>query len=174
MVYESRTSNETVGYSPMVASTGRDAADSVQTSDVRTSTSWKRIGRIERHLRGVKISFHDIGVSHLLYISERDIQRITTDRVPCDVVKIDQTSSGDIILNTEGLAYRSQSGQALILKVPKCAQADIVAPWKSFLAVLEGRQQAAPLSIMQKTERAENRHQKTTSTFPRGNAAGWF
>jgi hypothetical protein len=172
MVHQGILSNETVGNSPMVAPAVKNDADTVRTSEVQASTVWKRIGRIERHLRGVKISFHAHGASHLLYISERDIRRITTDRVFCDVVKIDGADSGVAILNTEGLAYRSQSGQALILKIPGFAETDVMAPWKSFLAVLEGRQQAAPLSVIQ--ERAENRHQKTTSILPRGNAMGWF
>jgi hypothetical protein len=170
-----RKQEETVGPSPIVAPEGKGAAHCTRSSELKTMTAWKRIGRIERHLQGVKISFPDlIGVSPIFYIRQRDIRRITDDRVPVDVVTIDETGSGERVISTEGQAYRSRSGQALILEIPGFAGADVMAPWKSFLAVLEGLQQAAPLSVIQKTERAENRHQKTTSTLPRGRAAGWF
>jgi hypothetical protein len=169
-----RKPEETVGPSPIVALDGKGAAHSKRTPELKTTT-WKRIGRIERHLQGVKISFPDLfGVSHLFFIRQRDIRRITDDRVPGDVVTIDETSSGDVVISTEGRAYRSRSGQALILEVPGFAGAGVMAPWKAFLAVLGGLQQAAPLSVIQKTESAENRHRKTTSTLPRGLAAGWF
>lgn len=164
-----------MGPSPIVASDGKGAANSMRTPELKTVTAWKRIGRIERHLQGVKISFPDIsGISRLFYIRQRDIQRITEDRVSCDVVTIDETSSGERVISTKGRAYRSRSGQALILEIPGFAGADVMAPWKAFLSVLGGLQQAAPLSVIQKTERAENRHQKTTSTLPRGLAAEWF
>jgi len=149
----------TVGISPRVASNEKGADRSLLTPELKTRTAWKRIGRIERHLQGVKISFTDLsGITHLLYIRERDIQRIVKDRVSCDAVTIEEMGAG----------------QALFLKIPGLAGAEVMAPWKSFLAVLEGLQQAAPLSVMQKTERAENRYQKTTSTLPRGLSVGWF
>lgn len=165
----------TVGISPRVASNEKGADRSLLTPELKTRTAWKRIGRIERHLQGVKISFTDLsGITHLLYIRERDIQRIVKDRVSCDAVTIEEMGGGELVFRTEGQAYRSRSGQALFLKIPGLAGAEVMAPWKSFLAVLEGLQQAAPLSVMQKTERAENRYQKTTSTLPRGLSVGWF
>ena len=164
-----------MGISPLLASNEKGTTRRMRTSESRTGTVWKRIGRIERHLRGVRISFTDlIGVSQLLYICQHDIQRIIKDRVACDVVKIEKMSSGERVIRTEGQAYRSRSGQALFLRIPGFAGAEVMAPWKSFLAVLEGLQQAAPLSVLQKTERAENRYQQTTSTLPRGLSAGWF
>jgi hypothetical protein len=170
-----RKQKDTVGNSPIVASNGKGATNSMQTSELETTTTWKRIGRIERHLQGMKISFPDLfGVSHPFYICQGDIRRITDDRVPGDVVKIDETSGGDVVISIEGRAYRSRSGQALILKVPGFAGAEVMAPWKSFLAVLGGLQQAAPLSVIQRTERADHRRKKTISTLPRGLAAGWF
>jgi hypothetical protein len=175
MTDTSRKQEETGAPSLIVASEGKGAAHWTRTSELKTMTAWKRIGRIERHLQGVKISFPELfGVSHIFYIRHRDIRRITNDWVPGDVVTIDDTSSGELVISTEGQAYRSRSGQALILEVPGFAGADVVAPWKAFLAVLGGLQQAAPLSVIQKTEKTENRHQRTTSTLPRGLAAGWF
>ena len=175
MVDEGRKPEGTVGISPLLASNEKGTTRRMRTSESRTGTVWKRIGRIERHLRGVRISFTDlIGVSQLLYICQHDIQRIIKDRVACDVVKIEKMSSGERVIRTEGQAYRSRSGQALFLSIPGFAGAEVMAPWKSFLAVLEGLQQAAPLSVLQKTERAENRYQETTSTLPRGLSAGWF
>jgi len=175
MVDEGRKPEGTVGISPLLASNEKGTTRRMRTSESRTRTAWKRIGRIERHLRGVRISFTDlIGVSQLLYICQHDIQRIIKDRVACDVVKIEKMSSGERVIRTEGQAYRSRSGQALFLSIPGFAGAEVMAPWKSFLAVLEGLQQAAPLSVLQKTERAENRCQQTTSTLPRGLSAGWF
>ena len=175
MVDEGRKPEGTVGISPLLASNEKGTTRRMRTSESRTGTVWKRIGRIERHLRGVRISFTDlIGVSQLLYICQHDIQRIIKDRVACDVVKMEKMSSGERVIRTEGQAYRSRSGQALFLSIPGFAGAEVMAPWKSFLAVLEGLQQAAPLSVLQKTERAENRYQQTTSTLPRGLSAGWF
>jgi hypothetical protein len=175
MVDTGRNPEGTVGISPRVASDETGTMRRIQTSESKTRTAWKRVGRIERHLRGVSISFTDlVGSSHLLYLCQRDIQRIIKDRVACDVVKIEETSSGERVIRTEGQAYRSRSGQALFLRIPGFAGAEVMAPWKSFLAVLEGLQQAAPLSVLQKTEKASNRNQKTTSTLPRGRAAGWF
>ena len=175
MVDEGRKPEGTVGISPLLASNEKGTTRRMRTSESRTGTVWKRIGRIERHLRGVRISFTDlIGVSQLLYICQHDIQRIIKDRIACDVVTIEKMSSGERVIRTEGQAYRSRSGQALFLSIPGFAGAEVMAPWKSFLAVLEGLQQAAPLSVLQKTERAENRYQQTTSTLPRGLSAGWF
>lgn len=175
MVNAGRKPEGTVGIFPLVASDEKGTTRRTRTPESKTRTTWKRIGRIERHFRGVRISFTDlIGVSQLLYICQHDIQRIIKDRVACDVVKIEKMSSGERVIRTEGQAYRSRSGQALFLSIPGFAGAEVMAPWKSFLAVLEGLQQAAPLSVLQKTERAENRYQQTTSTLPRGLSAGWF
>jgi hypothetical protein len=175
MVDGGRKPEETVGSSTLVTPDEKGTMRRMRTPESKTRTAWKRIGRIERYFRGVKISSTDLsGALHILYICQRDIQRITEDRVPCDVVKIEETSSGERVFRTEGQAYRSGSRQALILKIPGFAGAEVMAPWNSFLAVLEGLQQAAPLSVLQKTETASNRNQKTTSTLPRGRAAGWF
>lgn len=163
---------ETTAPSFGVASNGKATVKSMRPPG---STTWKRIGRMERHLRGVKISFPDLsGASHLFYIRQHDIQRITDDRVSGDVVTIDETVGEGVVISTEGQAYRSRSGQALILKVPGFAGAEVMAPWGSFLAVLEGLQRAAPLSVLQKTRETENRHRNTNSTLSRGPAAGWF
>jgi hypothetical protein len=175
MMDVSKIPKQTMGPSPGMGSTKKDSDTSKRTSELTVMTTWKRIGRIERHPQGVMISFPDLfGVSRLFYIREHDIRKITDDRVPGDVVKIDETSSGDVVIRTEGRAYRSRSGQALILKVPGFTGAEVIAPWKSFLAVLEGLQQAAPLSVIQKTAREDNRPRKTASSLPRGPAAGWF
>jgi hypothetical protein len=175
MVDTGRKPEGTVGIPPLLASNQKGTTRRMRTPESKTRTAWKRIGRIERHLRGVRISFTDlIGASHLLYMCQRDIQRIIKDRVACDVVKIEKMSSGERVIRTEGQAYRSRSGQALFLRIPGFTGAEVMAPWKSFLAMLEGLQQAAPLSVLQKTERAENQCQQTTSTLPRGLSAGWF
>jgi hypothetical protein len=175
MVDAGRKPEGTVGIPPLLASNQKGTTRRMRTPESKTRTAWKRIGRIERHLRGVRISFTDlVGVSHLLYMCQRDIQRIIKDRVACDVVKIEKMSSGERVIRTEGQAYRSRSGQALFLRIPGFTGAEVMAPWKSFLAMLEGLQQAAPLSVLQKTERAENQCQQTTSTLPRGLSAGWF
>jgi hypothetical protein len=175
MVDTGRKPEGTVGIPPLLASNQKGTTRRMRTPESKTRTAWKRIGRIERHLRGVRISFTDlIGASHLLYMCQRDIQRIIKDRVACDVVKIEKMSSGERVIRTEGQAYRSPSGQALFLRIPGFTGAEVMAPWKSFLAMLEGLQQAAPLSVLQKTERAENQCQQTTSTLPRGLSAGWF
>ena len=117
----------------------------------KSPSTWQRIGRLDKHGEGVRLTFKDpFGGEHLLYISRRDVAKIIHDRAPGDVVKIDETPN-DIVISTEGRAFRSRTGRALMVRVPYYAGADIAVPWKMFMAVLEGKQQAAPLSIMQST-----------------------
>jgi hypothetical protein len=100
MVDAGRKPEGTVGISPLLASNEKGTTRRMRTSESRTGTAWKRIGRIERHLRGVRISFTDlIGVSQLLYMCQHDIQRIIKDRVACDG-EDEKMSSGERVIRT--------------------------------------------------------------------------
>jgi len=149
------------------------AAGNVSPIVNKTVSTWQKIGRLERHGRGARLTFRDpFGAEHLLYISQRDMSRIIQDRAPGDVVRIDETPN-ELVISTEGRAFRSRTGRALMIRVPYCAGADIACPWKSFMAVIEGKQQAAPLSIMQTAGPAATPAQQHRGDISAGLAGGF-
>lgn len=124
-----------------------ETAKNVSTSDFKTVTTWYRIGQIDRFQEGARITYTDLTrADHLLYLSRQELQKVRYDRLPGDVVKIEETPN-EIVVSSSGRAYRSRSGKALVLKLPGLAGLEAMTPWSSFLAAMEGRRTAAALSI---------------------------
>ena len=114
------------------------------------ASAWKRIGRLERQGEGVKITFADpFGASHVAYLTRQEVRKITSDRMPGDLVTVTETPQ-EIITSIVGKAFRSRTGRALMIRVPYYS-GDLMAPWAAFQKVMEGQQPAAPVSIIQTT-----------------------
>ena len=114
------------------------------------ASAWKRIGRLERQAGGVKITFTDpFGAEHVAYITRQEVRKILDQRMPGDVVTITETPQ-EIITAIVGKAFRSRTGRALMIRVPYYS-GDLMTPWQAFQKVMEGSQQAAPVSIIQTT-----------------------
>ena len=112
------------------------------------ASAWKRIGRLERQGEGVKITFADpFGASHVAYLTRQEVRKITSDRMPGDLVTVTETPQ-EIITSIVGKAFRSRTGRALMIRVPYYS-GDLMTPWAAFLKVMEGTQPAAPVSIVQ-------------------------
>ena len=112
------------------------------------ASAWKRIGRLERQGEGVKITFtYPFGAEHVAYVTRQEVRKITDQRMPGDVVTITETPQ-EIITAIVGKAFRSRTGRALMIRVPYYS-GDLMAPWAAFQKVMEGQQQAAPVSIVQ-------------------------
>jgi hypothetical protein len=121
-------------------------------SVVKTLTTWRKIGRLEKFKDGAAVLLYKdfFKVEHRLYIGWQDIRRIKEDWTPGDVVRIDETNQ-EIMISIEGRAYRSRGGRALCMKLPGLAGVIASTPWSAFLAVLEGRSRAAPLSVLSRS-----------------------
>ena len=135
------------GHSSSVANIREGTAGKVSTSEQKNlsgASAWKRIGRLERQGEGVKITFADPFVA---YLTRQEVRKITSDRMPGDVVTITETPQ-EIITAIVGKAFRSRTGRALMIRVPYYS-GDLMAPWAAFLKVMEGTQPAAPVSIVQ-------------------------
>jgi hypothetical protein len=142
-------STEAAAPSTEVANNGKETAMNESVPGYKTISSWKRIGQVERFQHGVQFTYTDLsGISHLLYLSRTDFQKVILDRRPGDLVSIDETTNR-IVLNIEGRAFRSRSGRALCLKVPGLAGRQAMVPWKAFLAVIERKQKKAAISILE-------------------------
>ena len=112
------------------------------------ASAWKRIGRLERQGEGVKITFADpFGASHVAYLTRQEVRKITSDRMPGDLVTVTETPQ-EIITSIVGKAFRSRTGRALMIRVPWYS-GDLMTPWAAFQKVMEGQQPAAPVSIVQ-------------------------
>ncbi|KUG05585.1 hypothetical protein ASZ90_016981 [hydrocarbon metagenome] len=139
--------------------------------------AWKRIGKLEKYFQGVRVTFRDpFGEDHTLHLSREDVQKITRDRMPGDLLRVEDNDTGqggDVTISTEGRAYRSRSGKALCITHPCLAGGSAMCPWKSFLAVLEGSQQAAPLSIMEQGKPSPQAHGSTATSIREGLAGGF-
>ena len=143
------------GTSP--ATTPRTPADHVSTTENKTlpapPATWKKIGMIEPFHQGVKITYQDLfQEDHRLYINRQGITRIREDRAPADVLKIEEINQ-DLIISTEGRAYRSRSGRSLSLKLPGLIGGEGFVSWITFIDVLEGRKTSAPVSIIETAEK---------------------
>jgi hypothetical protein len=132
-----------------VASNGKESAIHESIPGYKTISTWKRIGQLDRFQHGVRITYTDLfGTYHLLYISRNDFHKIIHDRMPGDLVSVDETTDR-VVLNIEGRAFRSRSGRALCLRVPGLAGQDAMVPWNSFLAVIERKRKMAVVSILE-------------------------
>ena len=138
------------GHSSSVANIREGTAGNVSTSEQKNlsgASAWKRIGRLEKQGE-LKITFTDpFGAEHVAYLTRQEVRKITSDRMPGDVVTITETPQ-EIITAIVGKAFRSRTGRALMIRVPYYS-GDLMTPWAAFLKVMEGTQPAAPVSIVQ-------------------------
>lgn len=133
-----------------------------------TVSTWHKIGQIERHGEGVRLLFMDpFGGQHVVYLTRQEVVKITKDRMPGDLCTVTETAN-EVIVSNIGKAWRSRSGRALMIRVPCLAGAEAMAPWKAFCAVLEGRQQAAPLSVLEQGKPAPQAHSALTEGLKAG------
>ena len=134
-----------------VANIREGTAGKVSTSEQKNlsgASAWKRIGRLERQGEGVKITFADpFGASHVAYLTRQEVRKITSDRMPGDLVTVTETPQ-EIITSIVGKAFRSRTGRALMIRTPYYS-GDLMVPWQSFLNTMEGKQAAAPVSILE-------------------------
>jgi hypothetical protein len=131
---------------------GNGKANTESPPGVKTLTTWRKIGRLEKFKDGAAVLLYKdfFRVEHRLYISWQDIRRIKEDRSPGDVVRIDEIDQ-EIVISPAGWAYRSRGGRTLCMKLPGLAGVLASTPWSAFLAVLEGRSRAAPLSVLSRS-----------------------
>lgn len=127
-----------------------------------TAATWKRIGRIERIAEGLKIITGD----HVAYITREDLSRITRDRYPGNVCTIEETGN-ELVITNVGKAYRSRSGRALVVRVPWQIE-NLITPWAHIQNIMAGKQQAAPVSIMQTPTAAREVQQQSTTSITAG------
>ena len=138
------------GHSSSVANIREGTAGNVSTSEQKNlsgASAWKRIGRLEKQGE-LKITFTDpFGAEHVAYLTRQEVRKITSDRMPGDLVTVTETPQ-EIITAIVGKAFRSRTGRALMIRVPYYS-GDLMTPWAAFQKVMEGQQPAAPVSIVQ-------------------------
>jgi len=127
---------------------------------------WKRIGRLERVGEGARIVFTLSGSDHTVYLTRRELARITGDRMPGDLVTIEETPS-EIITSVIGKAFRSRTGRALMIRTPYYS-GDLMVPWQSFQKAMEGKQAAAPVSILENNTGTLNPQQNRVASLSHG------
>ena len=170
------------GHSVDVAINRKGTADHESTTENKTlpalpapPATWKKIGMIEPFHQGVRITYRDLfGTDHPLYVNRQGIARIRDDRATADVLKIEETITQDLVVSTEGRAYRSRSGRSLCLKLPGLIGGEGFVPWRSFIDVLEGRKTSAPVSIIETAEKTrQNAPSARNSALKQGLVEGF-
>ena len=131
-------------------STGNgETAKIVSIPELKNFMTWHRIGQLTRYQEGAQLTYKDFfGAEHLLYIPRRELLKVRFDHMPGNVVKIEKTPN-EIVISTEGRAYRSRSGKVLIFKqLPGLGGGgEAMTPWVTFLAALEDQRIGTPISI---------------------------
>lgn len=135
---------------PKDSTEGNRSAITPSAPGYKTLSSWRKVGRIERHGQGVQIEYRDLvrGELHEVFINAKNLHDLITRQIPCDVVSIRETPN-EIVTSMVGRAYRSRSGKALMLRLVDMAGAEAVSPWKNLMMVMDGTVKAAPLSIIE-------------------------
>jgi hypothetical protein len=77
------------------------------------------------------------------------------DQKPADLVSLDEATNSLVVVGLDGRAYRSRSGRALCLRMPGLPDGRVMAPWKAFIGVVEGRVKTAMVSIVEQGIPAE-------------------
>lgn len=154
---------------------GKETAGNVSTSEQKIVSTWKRIGRIEIEKQALKITISTPYSGQQIYhIGARDLQQLTSaSRMPCDIVRIRKGIDGAEVTEKAGRAYRSRSGKALCLKINTLAASEAMVPWSALMKVIKGQQQAAPVSMLEKSDRTENRQQHGSNPLSRGLVRGF-
>ena len=150
-----------------VTTQGHSTPNSVKTFSDKNAPGpsvWKKIGRLERVGEGARITLSPFGDDQIVYLTRRELAKITSDRMPGDLVTITETPQ-EIITAIVGKAFRSRTGRALMIRVPYCS-GDAMAPWQTFIKVMEGRQAAAPVSIIEKPLHQHRYHPTETHSGP--------
>jgi hypothetical protein len=152
-----------------VANIGEETAGKVSAYEQKNfATSWKRIGKIQKHGDGLKLDFQDpAGASHIAYVTRQALYQILQMRAAGDVITITETAN-EVITTISGRAFRSRTGRALCIRTPYYAGADMMVPWKMLERVINNAVAVAPVSIVQNIITPPKPRQNPTTALSHG------
>ena len=147
---------------------GKQAAKVLTSGQKNLSGTWHRVGKLERIGEGIRITFTVFSTEHTVYLTRREVLKITADRMPGEICTITETA-GEIITCNVGKAFRSRTGRALMIRTPNYS-GDLMTPWQAFQKVMDGSQMAAPVSIIEQGNAPPQRHSEppASTTAARG------
>jgi hypothetical protein len=147
---ETTTEKENGRPAPDLGGAGPSTAREVSTDEhkmVFRGSPFARCGHIVLEKDALKISYDAFGTNHIVFILGKDLRTLTGDRYapPAPVHEIRKKPDGSVTAQKIGYAYRSVSGQSLVISTTT-SDGDLVIPWSKLQQVVNREIRSALVS----------------------------